>query len=199
MNKRSLSAVLALALSALALPALSQTAVVISQQSVVNKLGTYQAASKNFTLAATPTDVCTLTGSASKTIYVKKISVSGLKTTAGLSQVTLYKRTVADTGGTAVALTEVAADSTNATAAAAAAHYTANPTTGTGTIIYSNYMSFQAPAGTTDIQPHLIEFGGIDLSQYLVLRGTAEQVAVNLDGATLTGGVFNCSWEWMER
>ncbi len=188
-----------LVLTCLASTAFAQTSVVPSQSSLDLKAATYRAASKNFTLAATPGDVCTLTGSASKTVYVKRISVSGTKTTAGLSQVTLYKRTTADTGGTAVQLTEVALDSTQSAATAAAAHYTANPTAGAGTIIYSNYMSFMAPAGASDIQPHTVQFGGLDLSQYVVLRGTTEQLAVNLDGATLTGGIFNCAWEWMEK
>lgn len=197
MNKklRLLAGAVALAFAG---AALAQTAVVQSVNNLFNKGATYHVAAKNFTLAATPTDVCILNGSATKTVYVTKVSVSGLKTTAGLSQVTLFKRTTANTGGTAVAGTEVAADTANAAATAAFQHYTANPTPGTGTIIYSNYMLFAAPAGTTDGVMREVFFGD-KMNQFAVLRGVAQGLAVNLDGATLTGGVFNCSFEWVER
>lgn len=189
--------VLAAAL-AFAAPVFAQTAVVQSLNNYQNRGQTYIAASKAFTMAATPTDACILNGSATKTVYVHRVSVSGVKTTAGLSQVTLFKRSVANTGGTAVAGTEVALDSGNAAATAVYQHYTANSTPGTGTIIYSNYMSFMAPTGISDVQPHVIGFGA-GMPQYVVLRGVAQGLAVNLDGATLTGGVLNCVFEWSER
>lgn len=181
--------------------ALAQTGVVQSQQNVSNRSPTYAAAAKNFTAAATPTDVCILNGSATKTVYVTKVSVSGLKTTGGLSQVLLFKRSAANTGGTAVGATEVAYDSTDAAPTAAMQHYTANPTPGAGTQIYSNYMSFMAPAGTTDIAAYEVVLGAATggTSKYVVLRGVAQGLAVNLDGATLTGGVFNCNYEWIEQ
>lgn len=186
---------------AFASSAFAQTSVVQSSTNVNSgKNATYRAAAKSFTLAATPTNVCVLTGSATKTVYVKSVSVTGLKTTAGLSQVLLRKQTVADTGGTPVAGTAVAMDSTSSAATAAVAHYTANPTVGTGTVFYSNYMLFQAPAGTSDVNVHRIRFGeDADTGQYGVLRGVAQQIAVALDGATLTGGTFNCNWEWIEK
>lgn len=178
--------------------AIAQQAVIQSVNNVSNRADTYSGAAKNFTLAATPSDACILNGSATRTVYVTKVSISGLKTTAGLSQVLLFKRTAANTGGTAVATTEVANDTASAAPTAAMQHYTANPTPGTGTQIYSNYALFQAPAGTTDGVLREIRFGD-GMSQYNVLRGVAQGLAVNLDGATLTGGVFNCTFEWIER
>lgn len=183
----------------LASASFAQTSVIFSVENTGNRAATFAGAAKNFTLAATPTDVCILNGSATKTVYVTKVSVTGLKTTAGFSQVVLFKRTAANTGGTAVGTTEVAFDTAGDAPTAAMQHYTANPTPGAGTQVYSNYMSFNAPAGTADIAPHVITYGAAIPSQYMILRGTAQGLAVNLDGATLTGGVFNCSFEWIER
>src|SRR4051794_24211894 len=50
---------------------------------------TYSASQLLFTPAATPTDVFTITGSASKTIRVTRIEVTGLATTAGTVDVAL--------------------------------------------------------------------------------------------------------------
>ena len=57
--------------------------------------------------AATPTDIAILPGSASKTILVTKVIVSGTKTTAGLVDVLLIKRSTANSGGTSAAMTAV--------------------------------------------------------------------------------------------
>lgn len=189
----------ALVVLAFSSSAFAQLGVVQSTNNTHNRVPTYAAAAKNFTLAATPTDVCILNGSSTKTVYVLRVSVTGLKTTAGLSQVVLFKRTAANTGGTAVGATEVALDSADEVATAAMQHYTANPTPGAGTQIYSNYITFQAPAGTQDATSHTVSFGSTPgVNKYVVLRGTAQGLAVNLDGATLTGGVFNCTFEWVE-
>jgi hypothetical protein len=200
MNKKLRLLAVAAALAAVSSAALAQTAVIQSLNNVVNRAATYSAVAAAFTLAATPTDVCILNGSATKTIYVTKVSVSGLKTTAGLSQVVLAKRSVANTGGTAVAGTEVPSDSSDAAATGTFQHYTANPTPGAlvGNI-YQNYMLFAAPAGTTDGVMREVFFSGANMTKPIRLSGVAEGLAVNLAGATLTGGTFNCTFEWIER
>jgi hypothetical protein len=36
------------------------------------------------------------------------------------------------------------------------------------------------------------------MGQSIVLRGTAQQIAVNLNAATVTGGSFNITIQWIE-
>lgn len=190
--------ILAVAAVALALSfnAVAQTSVIQSLQNINNRTPSFIAATGNFTLDATPTEACLLTGSATKTVYVKRISFSGLKDTAGaLLNVTVVKRTTAASGGTAVAATEVAFDSQD-TPTAAASHYTGDPTPGTGTVIWSNKYYFAL--ATEGAGGHVnVDFGG-DQSKYLVLRGVAQAVAINLAGQTISGGTFACHFEWME-
>lgn len=179
--------------------ALAQTAVYPSVQSLINKVATYSAAVNNFTLAASPTDVCIIPGNASNTVYIKSISISGVKTTSGTTTIVLVKRSTANTGGSANALTSVAMDSGNAAASSVFSYYTANPTTGTlvGNIS-ARQVAFLSNTATTDMNRTQWIFGDW-LDQYAVLRGVAQSIAVNLAGVTQTGGTLSCEVEWMER
>lgn len=195
MKKLLLGLLASLALSASLVNA--QQAVVQSVNNVFNRVPTYIAATGTFTLDATPTDACLITGSATKTVYVKKVSFSGLKDTAGaLLNVNLSKRTAANSGGTAVAATEVAMDSSDSAATAVVTHYTADPTVGAGTVIWSNKVYFGL---VTENAGALTEVTfGDGMSKYIVLRGVAQGLAVALGGQTISGGTFQCHFEWLE-
>ena len=71
-----------LLLSVLPLVAIAQTGIVQSVLNVSNKVNTYAAVADRFTLASSPTDVFTISGSSSKTIYIKSITLSGIATTS---------------------------------------------------------------------------------------------------------------------
>lgn len=153
-------------------------------------------ASANVAAAAAATDIFTLTGSASATVYVTKVIVSGIQTTAGLNDVQLIVRSTADTGGTSTAPAAIPHDSSDAAASATLLAYTANPTTGTavGTI----RRGYVPVAGVTSVVNPLVVFEFGERGKPITLRGIAQVVAVNLGGATLTGGTFDINVEWYE-
>lgn len=156
-------------------------------------------ASVTVATAATATDVVTLTGSASKTIRITEVRVSGIATTAITTPVLLIKRSAANTGGTSTALTAVPHDSTNAAATATGLAYTVNPTglgAAVGTV-RNDRISFALTA-TASAGPDVWDFGNRP-SQALVLRGTSQVLAVNLNGVTVTGGSLSVDIEWTEE
>lgn len=158
---------------------------------------TYGVAGVAITPAATPTDVVVLTGSATKTMRVKSISVSGLATTAGSMDVSLVKHTVADTGGTKATAPNIAKfDSGDAAATAVANVYTANPTVDASGIIIANKTLNFGVAGATGTV--VFEFATRN-DKALILRGVAQEMAINLNGqAVPAGGKISYSVEWEE-
>jgi len=163
-------------------------------------------ASGTFTPAATPTDMVTITGSATKTVRVVSLILSTTNTAAGSQQFLLIKRSTADTTGTFVAATAVPVDSANAAATSVVGHYTANPGalgTAVGTIITIRRAS---PAAVPASFAGVAEDAGFDfleparrslLDQVVTLRGAAQNLAVNFAGAALVAGqthAYTITW-----
>lgn len=154
---------------------------------------TYSAAA-TVTAAAAATDIFTLTGTASAVAYVTKIVFSGIQTTAGLADVLLLKYSTANTGGTSGAVTATPHDSLDGAAAATCLSYTANPTS--GTLVGAVRRAYVPVDGATSVVNPVVVF---DFSgKPVTLRGIAEVLALNLNGATITGGVFDVAIEWYE-
>lgn len=197
--KRLLLAVAASILAAVACaPAFAQTAVVQSLSNVTNRAATY-AGSSSFTLDTTPNVVFTLTGSASKTVYVQRVSVTCTMTTAGSVNVSLKKYSTAASGGTATAVTEVPLDSADSANTAAMSVYTADPTAGTSVgIVEVRSLSLMAPATAAANNVSVFQFAE-GMSKGIVLRGTSQQIGLDFGGATTTGGVCQVSAIWIEQ
>jgi hypothetical protein len=160
---------------------------------------TYSAAANSITTVASPTDVCTLTGSPTRTIRVNYVMFSGTTTSgSGISSsVQLIKRSTANTGGTSTVTAAVPHDVTNDAATATARSYTANPTLGaTVGNIRAKRHTFQAAA--VGVIPLIWDFGQRP-GQTVVLRGVNEVLSVNLNATTITGGLISCSFEWTEE
>lgn len=143
-------------------------------------------------------DIAVLPGSASKTIRVTRVEVSLSTTgTAAVEAVQLVKRSAADTAGTSAAMTTVPHDSNFAAASAAPLSYTAAPTPGAavGTIrgVQFNDGSSALPGNQT----WLWTFGERPASA-IVLRGTAQELCVNL-GAVVATQTATVSFEWTEE
>lgn len=160
---------------------------------------TYSWTSGNFTPAATATDMCTLTGSGTKTIRVLRASICGLSTATAAQNVTLLKRNTANSAGTSTAGTIVPHDSNNAAATATPLVYTANPTAGNlvGNLRVTKWGSGAATVSTPD-KPELIhaEYP----CQGIVLRGTGEVLAINNAGQAIpAGGSWLCEFTWTEE
>lgn len=165
------------------------------------KRSTYSAACVNLAIDAAGTDFFTITGSATKTIIVKRVRVSGSSSTTTQSNIGLLLRSTANANGTSTLLTAVPHDSTNPAATATVRSYTANPTLGTlvGAIRWVDYTSLAKNSNNvTDIRE--FQFGAEE-DQGIVLRGTNEVLALNFNGQTVTFGAsdgYDLSVEWRE-
>lgn len=150
----------------------------------------------NVAAAAAATDIAVLTGSATKTVYLTKVILSGIQTTAGLNEVLLVKRSTADTGGTSTGGVAIPHDSADTAATGTVLAYTANPTTGTA--VGTMRRNYQPIGGVTSVVNPVVTYEFGDKGRPLTLRGIAQQLAINLNGATLTGGTFDVTFEWFE-
>lgn len=154
-------------------------------------------AAASFIPAASATDVFAVIGGATKAIYITRILVSGTQTTAGNIECVLIKRASANTGGTFIAANMIPHDSGNPTATASVGHYTANPSTGTSLgAVRRERLLVPAPASVAPHDHIVWEFE--TTGQPIVLKNTSQLLAVNLLGATLTGGLLSVSAEWYE-
>lgn len=152
------------------------------------------------TFTAAAGDIAVLPGSASKTIRVTRIEVTlSTSGTAAIETVSLIKRSAADTGGTSSAMTIVPHDSNFGGATAAPLLYTVAPTPGAAVGIIRatqfNDQSASLPGSATWIWTFGDGRGG---ASGLVLRGTAEEICVNLSGVVSTQSSA-VSFEWTEE
>jgi hypothetical protein len=152
-------------------------------------------ASATVTSAASATDIAVMPGNATNTALLTRVKVSCTQTTAGIITLNLIKRTTADSGGTSSGMTAVADDSNTSAAVSAPLTYTANPTINNTTGNVDTVRFGCMATGTTSANDIYI----LNRTQKpLVLRGTAQQIAVNLGGTTVTGGSFTITFEWIE-
>ncbi len=164
-------------------------------------LSTYRATTAFQTPVATPTDIVTIIGSASKTVKVQRVILHNTQTTAGINKIFLIKHSTADTGSTVVNPTIVPLDSANAAATAVVNQMTvANPTVGAvvGTVVTS---MAQAPApGATSGGGDVVLYDSKLTGQPICLRGVAQELALNFAGAAVpTGWTVSCDIEFTEE
>jgi hypothetical protein len=162
---------------------------------------TYSASYNGASVAAAATDAFVITGSATKTVRVMRVQATGTQTTAGLVPMNLVKRSTADSSGTTTVVTPVPHDSVSAAATATVTVYSGNPTVGNplANTMVSSKVLVPAPASvvTSDVDGFLFE--ARRPAQAIVLRGTAQQLALNFSGATLVGASMNYGIEWTEE
>jgi hypothetical protein len=157
---------------------------------------TYSSASFGVTLAATATDFWELIGSASKTIRVLRITLTGTATAGASPDILLIMRSAVDTGGTATQPTIVPNDSNNAAATAVINLYSANPTLGaTVGTVRARKLNLGAPGAAGIIE---WKFSGNN-DQALVLRGVAQVLCLNFSGVAVPAGTsIDIEAEWVE-
>jgi len=151
-------------------------------------------ASKKFAASST-TDVAVLPGNATNTVLVTRVLLSCTQTTAGNVNVEMIVRSTADTSGTSAAMTVVPDDSNYAAGSSAPLSYTGTgPTVGTAVGDVDNYQLGCMASGTATPNDIYV----LNRRQKpIVLRGTAQQLAINLGGA-VTGGNITVTFEWLE-
>lgn len=161
---------------------------------------TYCATTLKLGVATGANIIATLTGSATKTIRITRIELSGTcATTAKDINFFIAKYSTAATGGTAgTAPTIVPYDSSSAAATATVAVYTADPTAGTlvGNLRTGNL--FMAVTGSTVLPGLYVANFGDRPSQDVVLRGATQQLAISLNGENTATSVMDITFEWVE-
>jgi hypothetical protein len=166
---------------------------------------TYSVSYPAITTAAALTDFMTLKGSATKTIYLRRVNCSGVSTAAASGTIALVKRSTADTAGTVITPSAtaggqlVAMDAGDVAATAVAAAYSANPTTGTLVgIVRSGILGTSVAAGAAVAELNW-EFAR-DNAKSVVLRGAAQQLALSgLGTALAAGSILSCTIVWIEQ
>lgn len=208
--KRFLLASVALAISAGA--ALAQVNVVPQTGVTFGYVpkATYSAGFIGLASAASATDVVCLKGSASKTVKLTSITLSGTAAALQTLPITLVRRASADTGGTPASTTANPAnniakrDTTQATATAVPISYTANPTINDSSPSYLDSASYTVNiSGTTAAAnvPLVFDYGKdiANLNAPPTLRGVAQQVCLNFNATTINTPVLNGSITWTEE
>lgn len=199
-----------LGLALIASPAAAQNTV--PQVGVVTDyLGkaTYSAAFFGLAPAATTTDLVCIAGSATKTIKLQSITLSGSAGTTLSLPATVLRRAAVNTAGTAASTTANPAntvskrDTNSATHSAVLISYTANPTiTDTSpTYIDSAQLAISLTTMATVSIPVRFDWAkdNENLLQPPTLRGAAQQICVNFNGTSLASGLITGSITWTEE
>jgi hypothetical protein len=207
---RKLFVLLVGALAALAVPAAAQNTV--PQVGVTSGyLGktTYSAAFFGLAPAATTTDLVCIAGSATKTVVLQSITLSGSAGTTLSLPATVLRRAAVNTGGTAASTTANPAntvakrDANSPTHSAVLIAYSANPTiTDTSpTYIDSKQLAISLTTMATVSIPAVFDWSKdiVNLIQPPTLRGAAQQICVNFNGTSLASGLITGSITWTEE
>lgn len=158
---------------------------------------TYTASILGLVPAASATDIFEIIGSATKTIKVRRIRVTGNRTTSASHDTVLLRRSTLNSGGTFTNPVSVRHDTNNSLATAVVKAYTANPTLGTliGNLSADKQFLNNSATGSSDVRDYVLTESG---AQPIFLRGVNESVSINLNGATIAGGLFDIWAEWTE-
>ena len=143
-------------------------------------------------------------GSASKTIIVKRIAVSGATLTAvAYLAVNVAKYSTAASGGTATSAPMVPMDSNFPAATAAfVKYYTAVPTAGTliGSIATSRTLFQSTTAAAAGLpRDYVFDFGDMPETKGIVLRGTTQGLGLIWPVAPATTVTLAVDIEWTEE
>lgn len=166
---------------------------------------TYSAGTTIKTATAAGTGVFfALCGSATKTISVQRLNISGTVATAAVWGDVIVRRTSAATsGGTATTLTGAPMDSTSAAATATAKYYTVLATAGTLAHVVesvTNLFPVTAISATLQPTPYPLLFRWKDQdSTGPVLRGTAQCMEAAFGTTTTNAPTLSVAVTWTER
>lgn len=167
---------------------------------------TYRAAA-NFSPQVTgAVTVLSIQGSATKTVRIKRIGLSGVSTGAGQNVYLLQKTSALGAGGTTVTPTATPLDSASPAATAVVQHYTTTlKAAGTpigGPLSAANVQTCVTAVPTTGVPAQTLLFpeAGAPIGQAIVLRGAAQYLEVqNAAAANLAAGTVLCYFvDWEE-
>lgn len=163
-------------------------------------IAAYSAATISQATAASATDVWCIRGSATKTVKIQGVRISGIASANTVVSALLVKRSTANSGGTSSAVTVVPHDSLEDAASATVASYSANPTLGTsvGLLRAENILFAGNSAPNLAIEIVVYQFS-VYSGRVPTLRGTSESLCVNLNGQTVSGGAISVDAQWTEE
>lgn len=161
----------------------------------------YSASFRALSPAATPTDMITITGSATKIARILRIIFSATQTTGASQELLIIKRSSLNAGGTSVPFISVPYSSTSPNGTILIRAYTANPAVLGTTLGNLRAIKFFIPApATAQNNDYVFDFTNSGLSSGIVLNTDTEVLAINFNGAAKpTGLTVNCSVEWSEE
>lgn len=165
-----------------------------------NSEAAYSANATNLVPAGSATDVFCITGSATKTIKIQGIRISGTASANVVIDALMVKRSSANSGGTSSAVTAVPHESTQDAASASVIAYTANPTTGglVGQLRSQKIVLSGSSAPNINIVPVVFQFPVYN-GRVPTLIGVAQSVCVNLNGQTINTGALDIDAQWTEE
>jgi hypothetical protein len=175
---------------------------------------TYSSAFFGFVPFTSATDEVCIAGSASRTIRVDRISIGGTASSIINVPVTVLRRNILDTGGTAATTTanpgittQIASrdtqQATNLSPTAVLVSYTAAPTINDAAPVLLDSGTMALPAtGTTNGVGNLVFDWSRDIEnniQVPTLRGVTQQICLNFNGTTPGTALLNGSIMWTEE
>lgn len=150
---------------------------------------------------ATPTDWIVIRGSATKTVKILRVELSGAATAATEVVATLKKHTVANTLGTSTNPVPMQHDSNDGVATALVLLYSVAPTIDASATIWKTIRLDLdiAPAASAVIPDRYVYDLGASPYEPLTLRGVAQELAINFAGVAVpSGGVYDLAIVWSE-
>jgi hypothetical protein len=150
---------------------------------------------------ATPTDWIVIRGSATKTVEILRVELSGAATAATEVIFTLKKHTVANTGGTSTTPTPMKHDSADDAASATVLLYSVAPTIDSSAAIWKTVrMTLAVAPAATSVAPDRYVYNySSEAYEPLILRGVTQEFAINFAGVAVpTGGVYDAAITFAE-
>lgn len=176
--------------------------------SAILKKASYSAVALALPPAASATDIACIAGSATKTIIIRKIVISGSAGTLVTAPFTLRRYTSVDTAGTAATTTANWAntiskrDTTDPAASATLISYSANPTINDAspTYIASAELTLPVTSAGTVTRPLIWDFDTpFSFVKGVVLRGASQQACINLNAVSVSSGLLHVAIDWTEE
>lgn len=169
---------------------------------LVSVKASYLAFTPTFSPGATPQDIFSITGSATKLVRVLSFYLSVGQTAAGVNSWQIVRRSTANSGGTSAAVSPIRSDLNDPVQTATVLQYTANPTAGT---LVGNAWAGQVgavtptTAGIPGLVGLYINFTE-ELGKPIILRSAADVLAWNFGGVALPAGLaVRCGCRWTEE
>lgn len=160
---------------------------------------TYGSSVRALVVAAAATDIVHVCGSATKLTRITKITVGGRATNAASVDVSLVKRSAANSGGTATNPDKVPYDASVGAAAATISAYTANPTLGTAVGSIGTKQLFLGNLTTGQPGEAAVWTFGDRPATAVILRAAAQCLSVSWNNSTTSGNLVDVEVEWTEE